>query len=98
MGGWSLAIRRSADPTDRKSTCLNSSHSSISYAVFCLKKKNTSLSHLIYFPLSCRTDHAIRHQRLSKQRKPILFDKFEALGYHSFRACIVLSHRLVLPI
>src|SRR5256886_11992166 len=27
-------------PTDRKSTRLNSSHSQISYAVFCLKKKN----------------------------------------------------------
>src|SRR2546430_4331442 len=29
--------------TDRKSTRLNSSHSQISYAVFCLKKKNKSL-------------------------------------------------------
>src|SRR2546427_5982451 len=29
---------------DRKSTRLNSSHSQISYAVFCLKKKNTSSS------------------------------------------------------
>src|SRR2546430_12565776 len=28
-----------ADLTDRKSTRLNSSHSQISYAVFCLKKK-----------------------------------------------------------
>src|SRR2546427_6406263 len=28
-----------ADPQDRKSTRLNSSHSQISYAVFCLKKK-----------------------------------------------------------
>src|SRR2546430_12905347 len=28
---------------DRKSTRLNSSHSQISYAVFCLKKKNTIL-------------------------------------------------------
>src|SRR5689334_23643319 len=28
--------------SDRKSTRLNSSHSSISYAVFCLKKKNTT--------------------------------------------------------
>src|SRR2546430_3870952 len=28
---------------DRKSTRLNSSHSQISYAVFCLKKKNTKL-------------------------------------------------------
>src|SRR2546430_9404129 len=27
---------------DRKSTRLNSSHSQISYAVFCLKKKNTA--------------------------------------------------------
>src|SRR5437879_5572474 len=26
-------------PVDRKSTCLNSSHRCISYAVFCLKKK-----------------------------------------------------------
>src|SRR2546430_12377573 len=31
-----------APDTDRKSTRLNSSHSQISYAVFCLKKKNTS--------------------------------------------------------
>src|SRR5689334_23512704 len=30
----------SAPFADRKSTRLNSSHSSISYAVFCLKKKN----------------------------------------------------------
>src|SRR3712207_7063743 len=28
-----------ADPRDRKSTPLNSSHANISYAVFCLKKK-----------------------------------------------------------
>src|SRR2546427_1258058 len=30
--------------TDRKSTRLNSSHSQISYAVFCLKKKNKQTS------------------------------------------------------
>src|SRR5689334_23861624 len=30
-----------AEAEDRKSTRLNSSHSSISYAVFCLKKKKT---------------------------------------------------------
>src|SRR2546430_3515779 len=30
---------------DRKSTRLNSSHSQISYAVFCLKKKNDRLNH-----------------------------------------------------
>src|SRR5207249_11644605 len=31
--------RRATDSRDRKSTRLNSSHVSISYAVFCLKKK-----------------------------------------------------------
>src|SRR5689334_25381451 len=31
-------------PRDRKSTRLNSSHSSISYAVFCLKKKKQNKS------------------------------------------------------
>src|SRR5256886_11408836 len=31
--------RRDGDAPDRKSTRLNSSHSQISYAVFCLKKK-----------------------------------------------------------
>src|SRR3712207_7975671 len=30
------------DAGDRKSTRLNSSHANISYAVFCLKKKNSS--------------------------------------------------------
>src|SRR5690348_10931626 len=39
--GWEVAFRRHhfALSTDRKSTRLNSSHPSISYAVFCLKKK-----------------------------------------------------------
>src|SRR3712207_8599263 len=31
---------------DRKSTRLNSSHANISYAVFCLKKKNNQLTHV----------------------------------------------------
>src|SRR2546430_1856692 len=35
--------------TDRKSTRLNSSHSQISYAVFCLKKKNKKQNHIHYF-------------------------------------------------
>src|SRR5256886_9800897 len=32
---------------DRKSTRLNSSHSQISYAVFCLKKKKKSIKHAL---------------------------------------------------
>src|SRR2546430_3193883 len=44
------ALRKNGDAggnlsnTDRKSTRLNSSHSQISYAVFCLKKKKTEYS------------------------------------------------------
>src|SRR5688572_33491607 len=33
------SLRRRCESEDRKSTRLNSSHSQISYAVFCLKKK-----------------------------------------------------------
>src|SRR2546430_7579196 len=35
-----LSGRQAILPVDRKSTRLNSSHSQISYAAFCLKKKN----------------------------------------------------------
>src|SRR2546430_12283003 len=38
-GRWPGGLEGSGG--DRKSTRLNSSHSQISYAVFCLKKKNT---------------------------------------------------------
>src|SRR3712207_8307120 len=41
--GWEMA--RTA--RDRKSTRLNSSHANISYAVFCLKKKNCSVIYYI---------------------------------------------------
>src|SRR2546430_5551745 len=42
--GWPKRVGRSraASDGDRKSTRLNSSHSQISYAVFCLKKKKTN--------------------------------------------------------
>src|SRR2546430_10305201 len=42
LSAWGLASRLDIAPDeaqDRKSTRLNSSHSQISYAVFCLKKK-----------------------------------------------------------
>src|SRR3712207_8416214 len=42
-GGPQPQAERDADG-DRKSTRLNSSHANISYAVFCLKKKNTTVS------------------------------------------------------
>src|SRR5437867_10764610 len=44
----SLAFRESGD---RKSTRLNSSHRTISYAVFCLKKKIKHSSNIRYFDI-----------------------------------------------
>src|SRR5258708_15975271 len=38
-------LTRAGQHLDRKSTRLNSSHQIISYAVFCLKKKNKTLTH-----------------------------------------------------
>src|SRR2546430_4415110 len=40
LGGILGGVGKLASGLDRKSTRLNSSHSQISYAVFCLKKKN----------------------------------------------------------
>src|SRR5438034_3600260 len=63
---WS-AINSTAGPTyprslgDRKSTRLNSSHTVISYAVFCLKKK--------------RTQRLARHKVFPKQAGTLLHDR-----------------------
>src|SRR5690606_27082174 len=44
--GFSISVRAlPTKPIDRKSTRLNSSHVKISYAVFCLKKKNKTTVH-----------------------------------------------------
>src|SRR5699024_12262224 len=48
MAAWSNTCPRAttcAFPPDRKSTRLNSSHVSISYAVFCLKKNQFTYTH-----------------------------------------------------
>src|SRR6266487_6584246 len=39
LWAWGWSLRAESPEPDRKSTRLNSSHPSISYAVFCLKKK-----------------------------------------------------------
>src|SRR3712207_7742567 len=44
-----LVLRVMRMSADRKSTRLNSSHANISYAVFCLKKKQIFLSRLLCF-------------------------------------------------
>src|SRR2546427_3674508 len=48
----------SSSPIDRKSTRLNSSHSQISYAVFCLKKKkNIKTYHIVDHAKHTRDNH-----------------------------------------
>src|SRR5450432_3248109 len=49
---WPFAREYRRKSTDRKSTRLNSSHDQISYAVFCLKKKNATAP-----PLSRKLAH-----------------------------------------
>src|SRR3712207_7014984 len=48
---------------DRKSTRLNSSHANISYAVFCLKKKNHSHPRIILFTYN--SNPAVMYQPLT---------------------------------
>src|SRR5437588_3293427 len=60
-----LWVRRLPDAPDRKSTRLNSSHTVISYAVFCLKKKkkNQQDSTPHAQPVRCRKSKAPTHVR-----------------------------------
>src|SRR5688572_31586179 len=50
VGGDFFAAEREGE--DRKSTRLNSSHSQISYAVFCLKKKKKIKKHALFMHAS----------------------------------------------
>src|SRR5256886_2857757 len=56
--GSSLMSVTGRSRVDRKSTRLNSSHSQISYAVFCLKKKNSPVACHRVLPLG--GEHACR--------------------------------------
>src|SRR6266567_7504710 len=50
---------------DRKSTRLNSSHSQISYAVFCLKKKKTNHTALLPSQQKNKKHQPLNHPKLS---------------------------------
>src|SRR3712207_7159042 len=54
-----VEIYHEIEATDRKSTRLNSSHANISYAVFCLKKKNP------HYPRLRRSSHHDSHRALN---------------------------------
>src|SRR5690349_22864184 len=83
----SRASRSSAcEPgTDRKSTRLNSSHVEISYAVFCLKKKN---------------DHDARDIQIPNQRDTEVDDAHDAILHeHDVRRLdVAMEHAARVPV
>src|SRR5437660_7293473 len=59
---------KAASTRDRKSTRLNSSHVAISYAVFCLKKKNKREHHThTHHTQSCRRSEREKTQSRAKR-------------------------------
>src|SRR5690554_7647171 len=92
----SSSITRPAPPLpalDRKSTRLNSSHVRISYAVFCLKKKNTSHGHsqtqIQHHPLG-----VIVHAQGSTQRSYILVSPYGHVIHHGINSLIRFGHTI----
>src|SRR2546430_7104116 len=58
LHGQQIGLHVAAQLQDRKSTRLNSSHSQISYAVFCLKKKKkTKPPNTLYTTTATHTPH-----------------------------------------
>src|SRR5256886_5272014 len=78
-----LARRRRSPRPDRKSTRLNSSHSQISYAVFCLKKK-TGRSVIL------ATTNAVHHLSWNIQGLPLLPEQASSL-FPASSVCAVVS-------
>src|SRR2546429_7353224 len=76
--------RLSPDPGDRKSTRLNSSHGYISYAVFCLKKKNkfvlSTSTTGYYSAISSPTLRLVLHHR-SRPFNPWIVCRSSCLSY-----------------
>src|SRR2546430_12733222 len=68
---WSLSSKNPSGIVDRKSTRLNSSHSQISYAVFCLKKTINDTLATTGLELNCYrilTHYAVLRGMLARSR------------------------------
>src|SRR2546429_1574663 len=77
---------------DRKSTRLNSSHGYISYAVFCLKKKNIICSTGVS---ALRNPHAPQQAAIARRTAPCTLYPCFLLIYHSSCTRMILIARLV---
>src|SRR2546430_13368011 len=78
----SISRSRRHAPRDRKSTRLNSSHSQISYAVFCLKKKKTLLVDLA---VVAQEPGQAGRKRLDAGRPAVHHHQATAFGVHPLR-------------
>src|SRR3954449_2715166 len=87
--------------SDRKSTRLNSSHTLISYAVFCLKKKNNTTN-----PRTYHTGHLVRphpprqpacRRALSSLRSIVLLSSFSLRSLLSSRPRSIRPRRGAYP-
>src|SRR5436190_3190026 len=63
---------RGAAARDRKSTRLNSSHTVISYAVFCLKKKKKMQYKILRYRIQYKEQHSISRDDHTKQSRHAL--------------------------
>src|SRR5690242_21095937 len=79
---------------DRKSTGLNSSHMSISYAVFCLKKKKKnkhglveSKAQILVAPTTLECSATLRHEALTSHDRLIV-----ALSHYGILTCVHIRH------
>src|SRR5256886_6026812 len=80
------AFRAKNERVDRKSTRLNSSHSQISYAVFCLKKKTVHCSRAAAERSGGRfVDGGPREQRLAHHLRPDAHRRYRSLAGHLHR-------------
>src|SRR2546430_9994883 len=78
---------RISSRTDRKSTRLNSSHSQISYAVFCLKKKNKKTCRSGEHIPKCDNQHLICFSRWPCYRRLVSNLRLDSIVTPSSHTC-----------
>src|SRR5256886_10026846 len=81
---------RRRESSDRKSTRLNSSHSQISYAVFCLKQKQALREHALINP-GTKQYHSVKHAARSDHHISYYRRLIHLPRHAVFRSCLCLN-------
>src|SRR2546430_12050636 len=85
-----ISLRVIVTVRDRKSTRLNSSHSQISYAVFCLKKKRKNIIQIVILA------RAGNHTKISHYVNTYAYTSREFVHLTYFHPTLLLSKQLML--